>query len=72
MKTIKEVFGEFASKELVVEMNNLAQHNAAILRIRRNDIISKEGGIHNPILEDVIKSLECWTNLQSQCREYLK
>ena len=72
MKTIKEIYGEFASKELVTEMNDLAQHATTILKIRRNDIISKEGGLHNPILSDVIKSLEFWTNIQNQCKEYLK
>ena len=72
MKTIKEIYGELATKELVTEMNDLAQHATTILKIRRNDIISKENGLHTPILDDVIKSLEFWILIQNQCKEYLK
>jgi len=72
MRTIKEIYGEFASKELVTEINDLAQHATTILKIRRNYIISKDNGLHNPILDDIIKSLEFWTNIQHQCKEYLR
>jgi len=70
VKTIKQIYGYYANRELVNKMEDLADHAQTILRLRRNEIISREDGLHNPVLNDVVKALDFWEEIKNQCREY--
>ena len=70
MKTVKDIYGGYMSKELAQEILSSAKKCCDILVIRRNELINID--IDAPAVDDVCEALEFWEKIEERYLEYLK
>jgi len=72
MKTIKKIYGNYATKYHMRSMLDTAELSISILKMRRNDIVRSKLGLHDENLDAVIKALDFWVEIENQCKEFIR
>lgn len=70
MKTIKEIYDNYMTKEIAQKILNSARDCKSILIQRRHDLVDKD--MMTSTFDTVLKSIDFWDDIINQYEEFLE
>ena len=70
MKTIKDIYGGYMTRNLAETILNSATNCTSILKLRRDELVHRD--LHDKNIEPTCDALKFWEEVEKQYSEFLR